>query len=170
MILDLSRIISGKVSNLPFEFSYEIKKENFKRHEVISASPLGVKGEIINSKGVLKIEYQYFGSLSFKCGRCLEEIEFDITDIISRRLVNEDFVDEDQTDMVEDIYYIESAELDLGDFIENEIFVAIPLQILCKEDCKGLCSSCGANQNFGSCNCKDEKIDPRLEELQNFFK
>lgn len=170
MILDLSRIISGKVSKLPFEFSHKINEENFKRHEVVSASPLDVKGEITNSKGILTVEYHYFGSLSFKCGRCLEEIEFDITDTISRRLVNDEFADEDQTEMVEDIYYIESAELDLGDFIENEIFVAIPLQILCKEDCKGLCSSCGVNHNFESCKCKDEKIDPRLEELKNFFK
>ena len=49
-----------------------------------------------------------------------------------------------------------SEFLDIDDDIREEILLNFPLKVLCKSDCKGVCSSCGANLNISQCNCKKE--------------
>ena len=44
------------------------------------------------------------------------------------------------------------------------------MEILCAEDCKGLCPICGANLNIEECGCERDETDPRwapLNELLN---
>lgn len=55
--------------------------------------------------------------------------------------------------------------LDLSDAIRQYALMAIPMKPLCKEDCAGLCQSCGRNLNQGSCDCPKQVTDPRLSEL-----
>jgi uncharacterized protein len=46
------------------------------------------------------------------------------------------------------------------------LLLNIPMRILCKEDCRGLCPKCGRNRNTNSCDCVEEAIDPRWEGLK----
>ena len=43
-----------------------------------------------------------------------------------------------------------------------------PLKRLCREDCRGLCPTCGRNRNTDDCACPapEEPVDPRLEPLR----
>ncbi|MHB0868217.1 MAG: YceD family protein [Chloroflexota bacterium] len=50
--------------------------------------------------------------------------------------------------------------LDLSEAIRQYAIVESPLQPLCEEGCKGLCSSCGANLNLGACDCQPESGVP----------
>ena len=43
--------------------------------------------------------------------------------------------------------------IDIGDLVRDIIISAQPTKHLCKEDCKGLCSVCGANLNKTDCGC-----------------
>jgi uncharacterized protein len=43
--------------------------------------------------------------------------------------------------------------------------LSIPMKKLCKEDCKGLCYTCGKNLNTGACDCNKQKIDARWQPL-----
>ena len=36
---------------------------------------------------------------------------------------------------------------------EEDIFLDLPAKFLCKEDCKGICFTCGKNLNEGQCSC-----------------
>jgi len=58
--------------------------------------------------------------------------------------------------------------IDLADDVRQTVLLAIPLKLLCKEDCKGLCSHCGTDLNRGSCTCASGAIDPRFEMLRGF--
>ena len=40
-----------------------------------------------------------------------------------------------------------------ADAIRDALTLELPLRVLCKEDCKGLCPKCGVNLNTGSCSC-----------------
>lgn len=46
---------------------------------------------------------------------------------------------------------------DIGSLLHEIIALAEPIQPTCKADCKGLCSTCGANLNEGDCRCAKEK-------------
>jgi len=58
--------------------------------------------------------------------------------------------------------------LDLVNYFRQLFLMSQPLKMLCSSDCKGLCSSCGANKNMEQCSCAEETIDPRWLALEQF--
>jgi len=59
------------------------------------------------------------------------------------------------------------GKIDMADIVREQILLAIPEQLLCSEDCRGLCPKCGENRNLIDCNCADDDIDPRWAALKN---
>lgn len=59
----------------------------------------------------------------------------------------------------------ETAILDLRPLLREYFLLDVPLQPLCREDCKGLCPECGNNLNEASCSHPSAEIDPRLAGL-----
>ncbi len=55
----------------------------------------------------------------------------------------------------------EQHVLDLAEAIRQYALLAIPMKPLCREDCAGLCPSCGYNLNLGRCDCLPRPVDPR---------
>jgi uncharacterized protein len=53
---------------------------------------------------------------------------------------------------------------DCGDYLEidndvrEEILLNFPMKVLCKPDCKGLCSGCGVNLNYENCQCNKNNL------------
>ena len=56
--------------------------------------------------------------------------------------------------------------LDLAAVCWEEFVLALPVNPLCKTDCKGLCPQCGTNLNNGTCGCIPDEGDPRLAVLR----
>jgi uncharacterized protein len=112
-------------------------------------------------------------ALELECGRCLEsytlpldqELElFYLPHRPEDRDESEDEVELSDRDMV--VAYYEGERLDLGEVLREQLFLAVPLRPLCREDCRGLCAACGANRNVVSCACTPEMpADPRLAVL-----
>lgn len=59
-----------------------------------------------------------------------------------------------------------ARELDLSQEIRDLVILGLPYQILCQEDCRGLCPQCGANWNRETCQCQTQEADPRWLKLQ----
>ena len=57
-------------------------------------------------------------------------------------------------------------QIDLGQLIEEQFYLALPMKPLCKADCKGLCPNCGTNLNVETCDCDVRWEDPRLAGLK----
>jgi len=55
---------------------------------------------------------------------------------------------------------LKSPEFDTRPILIEQVQMAVPMKPLCKDDCAGLCSSCGADLNAGACGC-GEATDPR---------
>ncbi len=43
--------------------------------------------------------------------------------------------------------YVDGDELDLSSWVHDALALALPLQLLCRPECKGLCAVCGASLN-----------------------
>ena len=71
---------------------------------------------------------------------------------------------------VDELSFIDGYMLDVDKLIMDEIVVALPTKVLCKEDCKGLCSICGTNLNNHTCDCHKESLDPRMAAIQDIFR
>ena len=61
----------------------------------------------------------------------------------------------------------EHHTIDLTEAVRQYALLALPMKLLCREDCAGICARCGHNLNLGSCDCSSQEIDPRLAKLKN---
>lgn len=115
--------------------------------------------------------------LEMQCGRCLESFDmavaqelelFYLPHVRDAEEEDEDEVELSDRDMV--VAYYHDRRLDLGEVVREQVFLAVPLRRLCREDCRGLCPTCGANRNATACACKiEEPEDPRLAPLRKLF-
>lgn len=122
-------------------------------------------------EGVL-VQGDLQGKITLPCVRCLEpvvtEIEVPVEetfvptlDIASGQVVKPE--EEDEALWI-DVHHI----LDLSEVLRQDVLVALPLHVVCRADCKGLCPTCGKNLNEGPCDCAAE-IDPRWAALRTLL-
>jgi len=64
-----------------------------------------------------------------------------------------------------EIGYYQGEGLLLEDVLKEQILLAVPIRVLCSEDCLGLCPQCGQNRNVSPCNCVEKITDPRWAAL-----
>ena len=104
------------------------------------------------------------GRVAGECRRCLEAATEDVA-AESHLIFTEAGVEE--ADEADDAYLLEPGayEIDLRPAIREEWLLTVPLLMLCREDCKGLCVSCGSNLNDGACDCAPAS-DPRWDALR----
>jgi uncharacterized protein len=62
--------------------------------------------------------------------------------------------------------YLEDSKLDLETWARDAIALALPEQILCRDDCAGLCPTCGKDLNVEPHTHDEERLDPRWDALQ----
>lgn len=122
-------------------------------------------GRIVNLGGLLRLSGKLHFEFSANCLRCLSRVE-----TVSDIEVEESFVEVSKSDE-DDAYTFEGDAVDIDKPLMDNIILAMPMTIICSEDCKGLCRSCGNNLNLKNCNCDESNIvDPRMEILKDFFK
>ncbi len=92
-----------------------------------------------------------------ECRRCLCEV----TGTAEAR-IEEIFVTEPEEG---ETYPILGDHIDLEPLAREAIVLALPLAPLCRADCAGLCSTCGADLNGGPCGCPPADTDPRWAAL-----
>lgn len=101
------------------------------------------------------------------CDRCTVNYDyqlkskFDLVYLYSEK-ISEEIEEEDLN-----VHYInrDTDVIDISEEVRDYCILAIPYKNLCKEDCKGLCYTCGTDLNETKCKCEDEKIDPKWEAL-----
>ena len=99
------------------------------------------------------------GQVRCSCARCLREFDAPIEIGLCELFAGPGHLQD------EDVYRVAGDEIDLEPMLRDELTLALPLNPLCTDDCKGLCARCGRELNAGSCDCADDDVDPRWAEL-----
>ena len=66
------------------------------------------------------------------------------------------------------LFLFDGEEIDLTELIRDTLIINEPSQVLCQDDCKGLCVHCGANLNVSPCSCESFVVDPRFARVTCF--
>jgi len=109
-------------------------------------------------------------TLELSCGRCLEPFTiavdepFDVMYLPHTENAGEGEVEIEEDDLETAFYHDEV--IDLGQMMQEQLYLAIPMKPLCSDGCRGLCPDCGTNLNQGTCHCVRRWVDPRLEGLR----
>ena len=78
--------------------------------------------------------------------------------------------DEEEVEIDEgeaEIGFYEDGGMELEDILREQVLLALPMQRVCSEVCKGICPVCGKNRNETECDCKLESHDDRWGALRN---
>ena len=103
------------------------------------------------------------GAIQTTCRRCLVDVTTAVSGDVTL-LFAESGLDEAEEDDVVPIP-LGARELDLRPALREEWLLAVPAFALCKDDCLGLCATCGADRNTGACTCAPA-TDPRWAGLR----
>jgi uncharacterized protein len=63
----------------------------------------------------------------------------------------------------------EHGWIDMAPAMREQVLLNIPIRMLCRPDCRGLCSRCGQDLNHDTCDCEEESIDSRLAILRDLL-
>lgn len=105
----------------------------------------------------LRLRYEV--RLDGPCMRCLESA--DAVVVVDAREVDQPGGGEDL-----DSPYVKGDELDLTGWARDALALALPSQIVCTDECRGLCAICGANLNEQPDHAHEREPDPRWAKLR----
>jgi len=133
----------------------ELVEEHHGKHEVI---------QDIRLRGKLST------GLELQCARCLEPVPRKVDrefELLYRPLGADAGREEiSVTDAEAEIGYYQGDGILLEDVLREQVLLALPVKITCRDDCKGLCPQCGKNLNQDQCSCSVTAEDPRWEALK----
>jgi uncharacterized protein len=109
--------------------------------------------------------------VTLTCVRCLAPFEQSVSRDFRLTLVMQDpDPGEDSAEPPElpddlDLYPVRSQRVDMSDVVREQVDLSLPMNPVCRSDCRGLCPQCGANLNQKTCDCPSRPADPRWEGL-----
>ena len=148
----------GYKREFPFEFEHiqisdDLVLHNFEGLVTIGRTPQG-----------LIVQGDFSAEASLECARCLidfdRELKWDFTELYA---FNEKSVSES------DLLVPEDQQIDLEPLIREYALLEVPINPICKPDCKGLCSVCGENLNEIDCGHKNLSNESPFSALKDFL-
>jgi uncharacterized protein len=134
----------------------DLVEEHHGKHQVIQ--DVRVKGRLATT-------------LEVSCARCLEPIAENVKrdfELLYRpQGADAGRAEISVTDAEAEIGYYEGKGVLLEDVVREQVLLAVPLKLTCRENCKGLCPRCGKNLNEGPCDCTVEIEEPRWDALKD---
>jgi len=164
MCIDMTPILSGRTTEIPFVFDWEGAADLFP--EVTFEAPVHIEGKVTERAGCMLLTLKAAVSYRTECARCLRELSRTLTLDLSKQVATKGSLEDENND---DYVMISESELFLTEPLEELLFLELPSRDLCREDCKGLCPKCGKDRNEGDCGCQTKEIDPRLAVLQKYL-
>ncbi len=165
MLVNLSKILSIPSYKEEWNLPLELTAVDFMGNQYPISNQPDVKILAENiGKNQLHFQIKTKIHLTMTCDRCLDEVPWECEVEIEKDYDKSDYDDEWNQEG-----FIQKNELDLERLIVSELLPKIPMKVLCKDDCKGICPVCGANQNKVKCGCDQSVPDPRMSAIQDIF-
>jgi uncharacterized protein len=150
----------------------------------LAAAPANLSAHLEKFDGGVLLRAESSPRLRTACRRCLKPVEltvpltFSLSFVprasLTRRLEQDEALagaesgpkgsfDPDEVDQES----FDGRAIELDPVIREQLLLALPMDALCREDCKGLCPACGQDLNEKACGCKANLSDPRWEKLRS---
>jgi uncharacterized protein len=192
MLLDITRLRTA-----PQDVHRQIPPEEFAdlKEEFRVVGPTDVVGTVRRDKGTTVIlDVRVSSVMEMTCSRCVEPFTVPVYANVRTRFVppaefakvtaetaasdgkltadeEADEMSEGDSDDAEEVVGIaeyRDDKIDLTEVVREQLYLALPMKPLCREDCKGLCPVCGVNRNRETCTCQETWVDPRMAALKQF--
>jgi uncharacterized protein len=160
--LEIHRIIASE--------NYAPGSLDFHGAEFHQAAPLKIDataellGQEIHIRGRLSTR------LAACCDRCLAAVEIPLDrtfDLFYRPL--QTIAKEEEIEVPDDemeIGFYSGDGIELADVATEQVILAVPMKVVCSNECRGLCPVCGENRNLKLCDCAPPQEDSPFASLK----
>ena len=168
MRIELENLEGGKGD---FARVYQPEELNPVDERVSLAAPAAVNGKVRLSGNEVFVNGHLDTRAQVECDRCLKPIELPVnSDFTLEYMSGSEYESSGTAELTEaemSVSVFDGQALDVDEIVKEQILLAVPTRMLCREDCKGICPECGTDRNLGKCNCVTNEIDPRWAALKN---
>jgi uncharacterized protein len=129
----------------------------------------GIVELVTESLGEVRVKGHLSVPMEADCDRCLEPAQCPVDGDFELyyRPVAEGYGEEVALDDSEaQMGFYEGDGIELNDALREYVLLALPMQRVCSENCKGICPVCGQNRNQSECDCHTEAVDDRWAALK----
>jgi uncharacterized protein len=108
--------------------------------------------------------------LRASCDRCLAAVEFPIEqdfDLFYRPM--ETIAREEEIEVPEEeaeVGFYSGDSIELADVVTEQVILSVPMKIVCRPGCLGLCPVCGADRNKEKCACSQRQKESPFASLK----
>jgi len=134
------RLTSGEGRRLELEVALDALTFAAETYEIQPAVVAAVLDISCMTRGGYALRLRFDAALRGPCMRCLERARPSVA--VDAREVNQPGGGEELSSP-----YVRDDELDVRAWARDALALALPAQLLCREDCAGLCAVCGENLN-----------------------
>ena len=168
-IIDLNPIFTGEKKTLTHTFDFIPEAIG---SDILFEEPLHVAVTVYEkassggngAESLVECSLSLIGQYKTVCARCLTDLTIPVREENTAAVVLQSENDEENG-----VLFAPDGKLDVTDAADALFFLLLPAKHLCSDNCKGLCSGCGADLNREKCTCTKKNIDPRLAVLQKYL-
>ncbi len=160
--------LENKKEQYKFYYTEDLSHLAKEIKQIIDISPVIVEGTAEKLTDIYLVSGKVKTKLLLECSRCLTTYDYYFENEFSETFIPKD-IDINFDNDEEEYLVIDTNEINISLIVEETVSLGLPYIPLCKEDCKGLCNTCGIDLNHEVCKCSNEVIDPRLADLADWF-
>ena len=138
------------------------------------AAPVALSVVVRKDRMQFRLVGQVQTAIELTCSRCLEGFQMPVDEAFDVLFLPHTPAGTAEERMIEDddlsTAFYEDNVIDLGQLMQEQCYLAVPMKPLCQEGCRGICPDCGTNLNTASCVCQRTWVDPRLAVLEQLRK
>ncbi len=162
-----------ELRKIRFDESFAPGQIDFSGEAIEQEAPLhatGVAQLLPHTGGEVRIQGKYSVQMGAVCDRCLGAAHFPLDtafDLFYRPVSTIAHEKEEEIDEGEaEIGFYDDGGLELEDVLREQVLLALPMQRVCAEACRGICPTCGKNRNENACQCAAGAGDARWSSLR----
>ena len=168
MRIELENLEGGKGE---FAHVYQPEDLNPVDERVNLTAPASVSGKVRLAGNEVFVNGHVEARATVECDRCLQPVEAAVNaDFALEYITGSEYESSGTAELTEaemSVSVFDGDGIDVDEIVKEQIVLAVPTRMLCREDCKGICPECGTDRNTGDCNCATSDIDPRWAALKN---
>lgn len=171
MLLDLSEIVVRQGMRV----DVVVDQPAVEDPDLVFLAP--IKGRLTFEHGgdILRITGPVHAELGLSCSRCLQETGFPVDLQVAECFPIAEVMHPDRPSgeeggwetLVGSVIHLDQGRpiLDLDELLRQLLVAELPIRVLCREDCAGLCPTCGGNRNERTCTCETSAANRPLAGL-----
>ncbi len=154
-----------------FAHNYAAGELDFKDERVRLVENPKISGVITRNDAQLVLQGKLTAQVQVDCDRCLKAVsipvaaDFHLTYVTPAQYQAANVAELEREDL--ELSVFDGEAIDLDEVTCEQILLAVPERVLCREDCLGICPVCGTDRNITECNCQRAQTDPRWAALND---